>query len=169
MAGQQGVARLCTAGGQGWCSRGPVGGWGGSGGCVRPRGGRYSSLHPGGTLCADFPATLGWMASCAGMGKVAEGWWLLSIVIFGMVYGAVRRPVRPGWGSRCFRCKLCGYAGAYGNGAPCASARAGAWGSWGACGGSWVGSGWGRRRRRQRVEEGRDVSGKSWVVGKVVC
>ena len=169
MAGQQGAARLCTAGGQGRCSRGMDGGQGGGGGCVRPRGGGHGALPPGGSLCADFLATYGWMASCTGMGEAGEVWWLLSIVGFGMVGGVVRRSVRPGWGSRCFSCELCGCAGVCGNGAPCASARAGVWGSWGPCGGSWVGSGWGRRRRRQRVEEGRDVSGKSWAVGKVVC
>ena len=38
----------------------------------------------------------------------------------------------------------------------------------GPCGGGWKGSWWGRRRRRQMVEEGRDVSGKSWA-GRVVA
>ena len=52
-----------------------------------------------------------------------------------------------------------------GDGAPCAFSQGmGAKGSQ-ACGGGWMGSWWGRRRRRQRVEEGRDVSGKSWGGG----
>ena len=63
----------------------------------------------------------------------------------------------------CFHSELCGAAGSYSNGAPPSLPPASrARGALGASGGGWRGSWWGRGRRRGRMEEGRDVSGKSW-------
>ena len=58
----------------------------------------------------------------------------------------------------------CGFVDASGAGAPYLHWYQRWLGIRGPCGGGWKGSWWGRRRRRQMVEEGRDVSGKSWAV-----
>ena len=110
-------------------------------------------------LCADFAATGWWMAPCAGVGQGGGGLCLLGVLGIRTLGGVARAPPRPLWDAPCNSSQLGWGAGASNYGAPCPG-RVGVWGSW--VHGGWTGSWWGRQRRRQRVEEGRDVSGKSW-------
>ena len=118
---------------------------------------------------ADTAAT-GWGMGFRGGGGQGRGdWWSWDIQRGGMLAGPLDLSSQPGRAPMGIRIDLCGGAGGGGEGAPCANfPRAGARGCWEAFAGGWR-EGWlGRRRRRQTVEEGRDVSGKSWA-GRVVA
>ena len=108
-------------------------------------------------------ATKGREMSGAGGGQGGAVWWLWDALGMEMHRGALQAQSLLVRASCCHEIDICMRAYICGEGAPCfPSSRVGVWGCLASCGKGWRGSWWGRQRRRQMVEEGRDVSGKSW-------